>query len=74
MKLQTKISQFIAKKWPIAPYHLYKILIIAGSGSEIALYNFMNHQPGIDKVCLYTKDLYEKRYKLLIKELEDGGR
>ena len=49
-------------KWPYIPDHPYGILIIGGSGSGKAntLMNLINNQPDIDKICLYTKDPYEK--------------
>ena len=48
-------------KWPYIPNHLYRILIISGSGSgkTNALFNLINNQPDIDKIYLYVKDLYE---------------
>ena len=38
--------------------HLYKILIIGGSGSRktSALLNLISYQPDIDKIYLYAKD------------------
>ena len=38
-------------KWPYIPDHLYRILIIGGSGSgkAHALLNVINNQPDIDK-------------------------
>ena len=47
--------------WPYIPNHLYRILIISGSGSgkTNALFNLINNQPDIDKIYLYVKDLYE---------------
>ena len=48
--------------WPYIPDHLYRILIIRGSGSgkTNALFNLINNQPDIDKIYLYAKDPYEK--------------
>ena len=48
--------------WPYIPDHLYKILIIEGSGSRKtnALFNLINNQQDIDKIYLYVKDPYEK--------------
>ena len=42
-------------KWPYIPNHLYRILIVGGSGSgkTIALLNLINNQPDIDKIYLY---------------------
>ena len=44
--------------WPQIPDHPYRILIIEGSwsGKSNSLFNLINHQPDIDKNCLYTKD------------------
>ena len=41
--------------------HPSMILIVGGSGSgkTNALLNIKNHQPDINRVCLYAKDLYE---------------
>ena len=50
------------------PVHLYRILIIRGSGSRKtnALLNLINTEPGIDKIYLYVKDLYDEKYQWLI--------
>ena len=47
--------------WPKIPDHSYRILITGGSGSgkTSALFNLINHEPGIDKVYLYPEDSYE---------------
>ena len=52
------------KKWPYVPDHLYRILIIDGSGSEKtnALINLINEQDNIDKIYSYAKRF--KRTKL----------
>ena len=59
-------------KWPYIPDHPYRILIIGGSGSgkTNALLNLINNQPGIDKIYLYAKDPYEKKYQYLINKRE----
>ena len=51
-------------KWLDITDHPYKILIIGGSGSEktIVLLNLINKHPEIDKIYLYAKDPYEKKY------------
>ena len=56
--------------WPYIPDHLYRILIIGGSGSgkTNTLLNFINNQPDIDKIYLYVKDIYEPKYQYLIKK------
>ena len=38
-----------------------------------AFLNLLNYQPGIDKIFIYAKDLYEAKYQLLIKKLENIG-
>ena len=62
-------------KWPYIPDHPYRILIIGGSGSgkTNALLNLINNQPDIDKIYLYAKDPYEKKYQHLINKLEKVG-
>ena len=54
--------------WPYIPDHPYRILIVGGSGSgkTNALLNLISHQPDIDKIYLYAKDLYEAKYQYLI--------
>ena len=39
--------------WPQIPVHPYRILIIGGSGygKTNSLFNLMNYQPDIDKIC-----------------------
>ena len=60
------------EKWPYIPDHLYRILIIGGSGSgkTNALLNLINEQNVIDKIYLYAKDLNERKYKFLIEKRE----
>ena len=55
-------------KWPYIPDHPYRILIIGGSGSgkRNTLLNLINNQPDMDKIYLYAKDSYEKKYQYLI--------
>ena len=59
-------------KWPYIPDHPYRILIVGGSGSgkTNALLNLINNQPDIDKIYLYAKDPYEKKYQYLINKRE----
>ena len=47
------------EKWPYIPDHLYRILIIGGSGpgKTNPLLNLINKQNDIDKIHLYAKDL-----------------
>ena len=51
------------------------MLIIGGSrsGKINSLFNLINHQPDIDKIYLYAKDLNEAKYQFLIKKREDVG-
>ena len=63
------------KHYPYIPDHLYRLLIIGGSGSEKtnALINLINEQNDIDKIYLYARDLSEPKYEYLIKKREDAG-
>ena len=60
---------------PYIPDHPYRILIIGGSGSgkTNALLNLINNQTDIDKIYLYSKDLYEMKYQFLIYKRESTG-
>ena len=62
-------------KWLHIPHHPYRILIVGGSGSgkTNALLNLINNQPDIDKIYLYAKDPYEKKYQYLINKREKVG-
>ena len=62
-------------KWSYIPDHPYRILIVVGSGSgkTNALLNLINNQPDIDKIYLYAKDPYEKKYQYLINKREKVG-
>ena len=61
--------------WSQIPFHSYRLLIIGGSGSgkTNSLFNLMNHQPDIDKIYSYAKDLYEAKYQLLINKRKTVG-
>ena len=61
--------------WSYGPDHPYKILIIGGSGSgkTNVLLNLIDNQPGIDKIFLYAKHLYEAEYQYLINKRESVG-
>ena len=63
------------EKWLFLPDHLYRILIIGGSGSgeTNALLNLRKEQDDIDKIYLHGKDLSETKYEFLIKNREDAG-
>ena len=62
-------------KWPYIPDHLYRILIVGGSGSgkTNVLLNLINNQPNIDKIFLYAKDPYKAKYQYLINKREKVG-
>ena len=62
-------------KWSYIPDHPYRILTIgsSGSGKTSALLNLINNQPDIDKIYLYAKDPYEKKYQYLINKREEVG-
>ena len=64
------------EKWPYIPDHLYRILIIGGSGSgkTSALRNLIKEQDDIDKIYLYAKDLSEPKYEFLMENHEDAGK
>ena len=59
-------------KWPYIADHPYRILIIGGSwsGKTNALLNLIKNQPDIDKIYLYAKDPYERKYQFLINKRE----
>ena len=63
------------KNWPYTPDHVYKILIIEGSGSgkTNVLLNPIDNQRDIDKIYLYAKDPYEAKYQYLINIREKVG-
>ena len=63
------------KNWLYIPDHPYRILIIRGSGSgkTNVLLNLIENQPDIDKIYLYTKDLYERKYQCLINKRDSVG-
>ena len=67
---QNKIEHNL--NWPYIPNHPYRILIIgaSGSGKTNALLNLINNQPDIDKIYLYAKDPYEKKYQYVINKRE----
>ena len=55
-------------KWPYIPDHLYRMLIIGGSGPEKAnaLLNLIKKQDSgnlIEKIYLHAKDLNERKYQ-----------
>ena len=58
------------EKWPFIQNHLYRNLIIGGSGSRKtnALLHLIKEQNNIDKIYLYAKVLREPKYDFLIKK------
>ena len=62
-------------KWTHILDHLYRILIVGGSGSgkTNAILNLISNQPDIDKLYLYAKDPYEAKYQYLINKREKVG-
>ena len=63
------------KNWSYIPYYPYRILITGGSGSGKinVLLNLIEKQPGIDKIYLYSKDLYKAKYQYLINRRKGVG-
>ena len=66
------------KTWPYKPDHLYRIIIIGGSGSVktntlLNLIKEQDYHDVIDKIYLYARDLSEPKYEYLIKKREDAG-
>ena len=59
-------------KWPYIPDHLYRILVIGGSGSgkTNALLDLINNQLDIDKKYFDVKDPYEVKHQYLFKKRE----
>ena len=62
-------------KWPYAPDHPYRIVIVGGSGSgkTNTLLDLIDNQRDIDKTYLYAKDPYKVKYQYLIKKREKVG-
>ena len=62
-------------KWPQISNHLYRILIIGGSGSgkTNSLFRLINQQQDIDNIYLYAKGPYEAKYQFLINKGESTG-
>ena len=75
MILRIKTTKNTTKKWSFIPDHPYRMLIIGGSGSRKTntLINLINEQGDIDNIYLYTKDLSEPKYEILIKNRENVG-
>ena len=62
-------------KWPYIADHPCRILKVGGSrsGETNVLLNLINNQLDIDKIYLYSKDPYEKKYQFLINKRESTG-
>ena len=58
--------------WPQITVQTYRILRIgdSGSGKARSLFNLMNQQPNIGKICFYAKYPYEAKYQFLIYKSE----
>ena len=63
------------EKCPYIQDHLYRFLIIGGSGSgkSITWLNLINEQNDIGKIYLYAKDLSEPKNEILVKNRENAG-
>ena len=61
--------------WPQIPDHPYRILIVgdSGSGKTNLLFNLINEETDIDKICLYAKDAYEAKCQFLINKRESAA-
>ena len=69
-----KINQNL--NWPYLPDNPYKILIIGGSGlgkTNALLKLIKNQRPGVDKIYLYAKHLFESKYKYMTNGKEKVG-
>ena len=73
--IKNEINKRHNEKWQHIPDHLYKILIIGGSGSGKTnlLLNLINEQGDIDKIYLNAKELSKDKYELSIKNCENIG-
>ena len=63
--MQMKKKTEHSLKWPYIPDHLYRMLIIGGSGSRKtnALLNLINNDSDIDKIYLYANGPYKAKYQ-----------
>ena len=61
--------------WPEIADHLYRLLIVGGSGSRKTnfLLKLINHKLDIDKIYLYAKNPYRVKYQLLINKIKSTG-
>ena len=55
--------------------HPCRIFILGGSrsGRTSMLFDLINQQPDVDKICLYAKDPYQAKYQFLINKRESTG-
>ena len=74
-KITSENNEQHNEKWPYIPDHLYRTLIIGGSGSGKTnpLLNLIKEQDDIDKIYLYAKDLNKTKYEFLIKKRANVG-
>ena len=61
--------------WPQIPDHPYRVLIVGGSlsGKSNSLFNLLTHQPDIDQIYFYAKNLYEVKYEFLVNKRKSTG-
>ena len=73
--ITNQINKKHNEKWPYIPDHLYRILIIGGSGSRKinTLLDLINERNDIDKIYLYARNLNEQNYEILIKKSKHTG-
>ena len=62
-------------KWPQIPDHQYKILTFGGSetGKSNSLLNIIYERWDIDEICLYVKDIKERKHEYLINKQSEVG-
>ena len=72
MKEETKDHNPI---WSQIPDHLHRLLIIGDYGFRKAnsIFNLINQQPNVDKICLLAKHPFEAKYQFLINKREGIG-
>lgn len=62
-------------QWLQIPNHSFKIIIVGCSESVKAnsLLTLIKHQPEVDKIFFYVRDLYEPKYQYLIGKHKEIG-
>ena len=74
MNYDESVDKNLNPNWPYIPNHLYRILIIGGSGSgKTNVFLNLTHLPVFDKIYLYVKGPFESKYQLLINDREKVG-